>query len=65
MLARPDYCLVYGSPSNMSPWPRRMFSLILNRVSDGLTRYKGPDYQHHRDLTPVTYLADDCLPASA
>ncbi len=54
-------CLVHGSPPNMSPWPRRIFSVILNPVSNALTRDKRPDHQHHRDLTPVAPLADDCL----
>ncbi len=53
--------LVHGSSINMSPWPRRIFSLIVNPVSNALTREKRPDYQHHRDLTPVVALADDCL----
>ncbi|MGH6962248.1 MAG: phytanoyl-CoA dioxygenase family protein, partial [Dongiaceae bacterium] len=54
-------CLVHGSPPNMSPWPRRIFSLIVNPVANALTRQQRPDWQHHRDLTPVTPLADDCL----
>ncbi len=58
-------CLVHGSPSNMSPWPRRIFSLIVNPVSNALTRHQRPDHQHHRDLTPVTCLDDDCLLAGA
>jgi hypothetical protein len=45
----------------MSPWPRRIFSLILNPIANALTRPRRPDYQHHRDLTPVTPLGDDCL----
>jgi L-proline 4-hydroxylase len=53
--------LVHGSSVNMSPWPRRIFSLIVNPISNALTRHKRPDYQHHRDLTPVIALADDCL----
>ena len=53
--------LVHGSSINMSPWPRMIFSLILNPVSNALTRHKRPDYQHHRDLTPVVPLSDDCL----
>jgi ectoine hydroxylase len=53
--------LVHGSPANMSPWPRRIFSLILNPVANALTKHNRPDYQHHRDLMPVTPLADDCL----
>ncbi len=51
-------CLVHGSPANMSPWPRRIFSLILNPVSNAATRTRRPDHQHHRDLTPVTPLAE-------
>ncbi|MEX0815003.1 MAG: phytanoyl-CoA dioxygenase family protein [Dongiaceae bacterium] len=54
-------CLVHGSPPNMSPWHRRIFSLIVNPVSNALTQPQRPDYQHHRDLAPVVPLADDCL----
>ncbi len=54
-------CMVHASPPNLSPWDRRIFSLILNPVSNALTRYDRPDYKHHRDLTPVVPLADDCL----
>jgi ectoine hydroxylase len=53
--------LVHGSPANMSPWSRRIFSVILNPVANALTKHNRPDYQHHRDLTPVTPLGDDCL----
>jgi ectoine hydroxylase len=58
-------CLVHGSPPNMSPWDRRIFSLIVNPVANRQTKFKRPDYQHHRDFTPVTPLADDCLLADA
>lgn len=54
-------CLLHASPGNISPWDRPIFSLILNPVSNALTRYHRPEYKHHRDLTPVTALADDCL----
>lgn len=54
-------CLVHGSPPNMSPWPRRIFSLILNPVSNAYRRENRPDHQHHRDRTPVPALNDDCL----
>lgn len=57
--------LVHGSPANMSPWDRRIFSLIVNPVSNALTRHQRPDHQHHRDLTPIVPLADDCLAADA
>jgi ectoine hydroxylase len=54
-------CLVHGSPPNMSPWDRRIFSVILNPIANAQTRFARPDYKHHRDLTPVVPLADDCL----
>ncbi len=54
-------CLVHGSSINMSPWPRRIYSLIVNPISNALTRHRRPDHQHHRDLTPLTPLSDDCL----
>ena len=57
--------LVHGSSINMSPWPRTIFSLILNPVSNALTRYRRPEHQHHRDLGAVVPLADDCLIAGA
>jgi len=57
--------MVHASPSNLSPWNRAIFSLILNPVSNALTRQQRPDYKHHRDLTPVEPLADDCLLAGA
>ena len=53
--------LIHGSPNNMSPWDRAIFSVILNPVSNAYTKTNRPDYKHHRDLTPVTALADDCL----
>ena len=45
--------MVHGSPPNMSPWDRRIFSLILNPVSNHQTSFGRPDHQHHRDFTPV------------
>ncbi|MEM7173100.1 MAG: phytanoyl-CoA dioxygenase family protein [Pseudomonadota bacterium] len=53
--------LVHGSPPNMSCWDRRIYSSILNPVSNALTKYQRPDHQHHRDLSPVKPEADDCL----
>lgn len=53
--------MVHGSPPNMSPWDRRIYSLILNPVGNAYTKEQRTDHQHHRDLTPVTALADDCL----
>ena len=57
--------MVHGSSINMSPWRRMIFSLILNPVTNALTRHQRPEYQHHRDLSPVVLLADDCLLAGA
>ena len=57
--------LVHGSPPNMSPWDRRIFSLILNPVSNAWSRRQRPEWKHHRDLTPVTALGEDCLLAAA
>ena len=53
--------LVHGSPSNMSPWDRAIFSLILNPVDNRQTKFARPEYKHHTDFTPVVPLADDCL----
>lgn len=53
--------LVHGSPPNMSPYQRAIFSLILNPVGNAYTQDKRQDHHHHRDLTPVRPLADDCL----
>jgi len=57
--------LLHASPANMSPWDRRIFSLILNPVANAYTKEQRPDHQHHRDLTPVAVLGDDCLTAAA
>ncbi|MEO6123818.1 MAG: phytanoyl-CoA dioxygenase family protein [Ilumatobacteraceae bacterium] len=48
--------LVHGSSANISPWARRIFSLILNPVSNQQTTMQRPDHQHHRDFTPVRAL---------
>ena len=53
--------LVHGSPNNLSPWDRSIFSLILNPVSNAYTRDHRPDFKHHRDLSDVVPLSDDCL----
>ena len=56
--------LVHGSPPNLSPWDRRIFSVILNPIANATTKAQRPAYKHHRDLTPVAPLADDCLLAA-
>jgi ectoine hydroxylase len=53
--------LLHGSPPNMSPWDRAIFSSILNPVSNAATRSSRPDYKHHQDFSPVVPLDDDCL----
>jgi len=61
-------CLVHASPPNLSPWDRGIFSVIVNPISNALTKTQRPDYKHHRDLTPIVPLDDDCLvtaPAAA
>ena len=50
--------MLHSSPPNMSPWDRRIFSLILNPVRNRQTRFARPDHQHHRDFTPVQAHAD-------
>ncbi len=53
--------LVHASPCNLSPYDRRIFSVILNPVSNAQTKLARPDHMHHRDFTPVAPLAADCL----
>lgn len=45
--------MVHGSPPNMSPWPRRIFSLIVNPIGNRQTTFQRPDHQHHRQFTPL------------
>jgi len=45
--------LVHSSPLNMSPWQRRVFSLIVNPVSNRQRTSKRADHLHHRDTTPL------------
>jgi len=53
--------LIHGSPNNMSPWDRAIFSLILNPVANAMIKSDRPDHKHHRDFSPVVPLTDDCL----
>ena len=52
MLAFGD-AIVHGSPPNMSPWPRRIFSLIVNPVDNRQRNHRRADHFHHRDVTPL------------
>jgi ectoine hydroxylase len=56
--------LIHGSPSNMSPWPRSIYSLILNPVTNAQTTFARPEYKHHTDFTAITPFMDDCLVSS-
>lgn len=53
--------MVHSSPPNMSPWDRRIFSLILNPVRNRQTTFARPDHQHHRDFAPVQALDSSFL----
>ena len=57
--------LVHGSPVNLSPWDRSIFSLILNPLSNASSRARRPDFKHHRDFTDVQAVADNCLLSAA
>ena len=52
--------MLHVSPPNISPYPRWIFSLILNPVSNAAGN-NVPEFAHERDRTPVRSLADDCL----
>jgi ectoine hydroxylase len=52
--------LLHVSAPNVSPYPRWIFSLILNPISNQATK-DVPEFAHERDRTPVRPLADDCL----
>ena len=53
--------LLHCSPNNMSPWDRSIFSLILNPVNNAYRYDNRPDYKHHRNISSVQPLQDDCL----
>ena len=45
--------IVHASPPNMSPWPRRIFSLIVNPVGNHQTTMRRADHFHHREPTDL------------
>lgn len=45
--------LIHGSPPNMSPWQRRIFSLIVNPISNRQRSDRRADHFHHRVATPL------------
>ena len=53
--------MMHSSPANMSPWPRRIFSVILNPIRNHQTSFKRADHQHHRDFVPVPPLEAPAL----
>lgn len=53
--------MVHGSPPNMSPWDRAIFSLILNPCTNAWRKDDRPEYKHHRSTSAVVALGDDCL----
>ena len=59
--------LVHGSPSNLSPWDRTIVYISACHVDNHIRAFKRPAWIAHRDFTPITCLADDCLlqPAAA
>jgi ectoine hydroxylase len=58
-------CLVHASPPNLSPWGRRIFSLIVNPATNAQKTFARPDYMHHRDFSGLIPLDDNCLLAAA
>ncbi|MEO7853825.1 MAG: phytanoyl-CoA dioxygenase family protein [Rubrivivax sp.] len=52
--------MLHVSAPNISPYPRWIFSLILNACSNPATR-DVPEFAHERDRRPIEALADDCL----
>ena len=53
--------MLHASPPNLSPWSRRIFSLIVNPTDNRQTTFQRPDYKHHRDFNPIATLGEDCL----
>ena len=53
--------LVHASPPNISPMSRTIIYLSLCHVDNHIRQFKRPEFIAHRDFTPITPLADDCL----
>ena len=45
--------MVHGSPPNISPWDRAIFSAIYNPVGNAFTKAGRPDFKHHRDTAAL------------
>ena len=53
--------LVHASPPNISPFPRTIVYLSLCHVDNHIRAFKRKEWTAHRDFTPITPLADNCL----
>lgn len=53
--------LVHASPPNISPFPRTIVYLSLCHVDNHIRAFKRKEWIAHRDFTPITPLADNCL----
>lgn len=53
--------LVHASGSNLTPWPRWIVYLSLNRCDNAIRRFSRPNWIANRDFTPIELLPDDCL----
>jgi ectoine hydroxylase len=53
--------LVHASGSNLTPWPRWILYLSLNRCDNAIRRFKRPTWIANHDFTPIEPLPDDCL----
>ncbi|MBN9531362.1 MAG: phytanoyl-CoA dioxygenase family protein [Alphaproteobacteria bacterium] len=57
--------LLHGSPENISPWSRWIYSVIVNPMSNQPTKKNLPRNQHEQDFVPMMPVADDCLRPAA
>ena len=53
--------ILHSSPPNVSDSDRRIFSVILNPISNHYTKTDRPDWKHHRSLDVVEPVSDDSL----
>jgi len=53
--------LVHASPANISPFDRTIVYLSLCHVDNHIRAFNRKEWIAHRDFTPITPLADDCL----
>ncbi|MBV9522111.1 MAG: proline hydroxylase, partial [Alphaproteobacteria bacterium] len=53
--------LVHASGSNLTPWPRWIVYLSLNRCDNAIRRFRRPAWIANRDFTPIEMLGEDCI----